>query len=257
MALRALSARLRHPPSGRDVPAPRARPRLVDMLLGKVATLIMAATALALGVATFAVLSRGMSLTRRPHVEAGLFLANLVVLLLLALALAGRLARVIAERRRGLAGARLHVRLVVLFSVVAVTPTIVVGVFAAVFFHLGIQIWFNDRVRTALGEAVQASRATCRSTTTPSAPTRSRWRRTWRRRARCNTSTPAHSARCWPTPATPGGWTRPRSTIRAPTRWWSRPACWAGSASPRRRVRPPCWRMTATSPSWTAPTAAP
>ncbi len=135
----------------------RSRPRLVDMLLGRVATLILAATALALGIATFAVLSRGMSLTRRPHVEAGLFVANLVVLLMLAAALAGRLARVIADRRRGLAGARLHVRLVLLFSVVAVTPTIVVGVFAGVFFHLGIQIWFNDRVRTALEEAVQAS----------------------------------------------------------------------------------------------------
>ena len=135
----------------------RFGPPVFDILLGKVSTLIMAATALALGIATFAVLSRGMSLTRRPHVEAGLFVSNLVVLLLLAAALAGRLARVVAERRSGLAGARLHVRLVMLFGVVAVAPTIVVGVFAGVFFHLGIQIWFNDRVRTALDEAVQAS----------------------------------------------------------------------------------------------------
>ncbi len=134
-----------------------SRPRLVDILLGKVVTLIIAATALALGITTFAVLSRGMSLTRRPHVEAALFISNLIVLLLLAAALTGRLARVVAERRSGLAGAKLHVRLVMLFGVVAVTPTIVVGVFAGVFFHLGIQIWFNDRVRTALDEAVQAS----------------------------------------------------------------------------------------------------
>ena len=42
----------------------------------------MAATALALGIATFTVLSRGMSLTRRPHVEALLFVSNLIVLLL-------------------------------------------------------------------------------------------------------------------------------------------------------------------------------
>ncbi len=82
-----------------------SRPRLVDILLGKVVTLIIAATALALGIATFAVLSRGMSLTRRPHVEAALFISNLIVLLLLAAALAGRLTRVVAERRRGLAGA--------------------------------------------------------------------------------------------------------------------------------------------------------
>ena len=55
-------------------------------------------------------------------------------------------------------GSRLHVRLVLLFSVVAVTPTIVVAVFATAFFNLGIQAWFNDRVRTALSESLEASR---------------------------------------------------------------------------------------------------
>jgi two-component system nitrogen regulation sensor histidine kinase NtrY len=47
---------------------------------------------------------------------------------------------------------------VVLFSVVAVTPAIVVAVFATFFFHLGIQAWFNETVRTALQESVKASR---------------------------------------------------------------------------------------------------
>jgi two-component system nitrogen regulation sensor histidine kinase NtrY len=62
------------------------------------------------------------------------------------------------ERRRGSAGSRLHVRLVLLFSVVAVTPAIVVAVFSTMVFNLGIQAWFNDPVRTALQEGLQASR---------------------------------------------------------------------------------------------------
>ena len=45
-----------------------------------------------------------------------------------------------------------------LFSVVAVTPTILVALFATAFFTLGIQGWFNDRVRTALNEGLEASR---------------------------------------------------------------------------------------------------
>ncbi len=138
-------------------PATALLARIADLALGKTATLVVAVTALALGIATFAVLSRGMSLAQRPHAEATLLVGNLLVLLLLAAALIVRLARVIGERRSGTAGAKLHVRLVLLFGVVAVTPTIVVGVFAAVFFHFGIQIWFSDRVRTALEEAVQAS----------------------------------------------------------------------------------------------------
>ena len=130
----------------------------MDLLLGKVVTLLLAALALVLGIATFAMLSRGMSLSWRPNVVLAMVVSNLVVLLLLGAVLSGRLTRVWVERRRGSAGSRLHVRLVLLFSVVAVTPTIVVAVFATAFFNLGIQAWFNDRVRTALSESLEASR---------------------------------------------------------------------------------------------------
>ena len=131
---------------------------MVDALLGKTVTLVLAAVALALGVGTFAVLSGGVRLQYRPNVVYAAVLANLVVLLLLGALLSGRITRVWVDRRRGSAGSRLHVRLVVLFSVVAVTPTILVAVFATAFFNLGIQAWFNDRVRTALNEGLEASR---------------------------------------------------------------------------------------------------
>ncbi len=132
--------------------------QIVNAALGKVVTLVLAALALALGVGTFVMLSGGVDLSWRPNLLFAMVLSNLVVLLLLGAVLAGRLTRVWVERRRGSAGSRLHVRLVLLFSVVAVTPTIVVAVFATAFFNLGIQAWFNDRVRTALNESLEASR---------------------------------------------------------------------------------------------------
>jgi len=141
------------------VPEPPQRSllrRMADVLLGKVVTLLLAAFALALGLSTFAMMSGGVSLT--PNLMFALVLSNLVVVLLLGAVLAGRITRVWVERRRGSAGSRLHVRLVMLFSVVAVTPAIVVAVFATAFFNLGIQSWFNDRVRTALNEGLEASR---------------------------------------------------------------------------------------------------
>ena len=49
-------------------------------------------------------------------------------------------------------------RLVFLFSGVAVAPTIVVACFAVAFFHFGIQSWFNDPVRESLAESLQVSR---------------------------------------------------------------------------------------------------
>ena len=139
---------------------PRSRlRRLADILLGKVVTLVLAAVALLLGIATFVLLSGGAPITLRPNVVFGTVLANVTVLLLLGAALAGRLTRVWVERRRGSAGARLHVRLVLLFSVVAVTPSIVVAVFASAFFNLGIQSWFDDRIRSALDGSLAVARS--------------------------------------------------------------------------------------------------
>ena len=156
------------PPASALLPAPEQRVRegrnagrlrrLGDILLGKVVTLVLAAGALALGIATFVLLAGGVPLGVGPNVVFVAVLANLVVLLLLGAVLAGRVTRVWVERRRGSAGSRLHVRLVLLFSGVAVVPAIVVAVFASAFFDLGIQSWFNDRVRTALDESLQVAR---------------------------------------------------------------------------------------------------
>jgi two-component system nitrogen regulation sensor histidine kinase NtrY len=132
--------------------------RVGDLLLGKVVTLLLVVLALGVGVSTFVILARGASGGLKPGVSVGLVLANLSALLLLGAVLAGRLTRVWVERRRGSAGARLHVRLVMLFSGVAVAPTILVAVFAVAFFHFGIQSWFNDPVREVLNESLQASR---------------------------------------------------------------------------------------------------
>ena len=134
------------------------RQRVGDAALGKVATLLLAAAALGVSIATFILIVHGTPLNLRPGVGVGMVLANVSVLMLLGAVLAGRLTRVWVERRRGSAGARLHVQLVLLFSGVAVAPTIVVAVFAVVFFHFGIQSWFNDPVRAALDQSLQASR---------------------------------------------------------------------------------------------------
>ncbi len=149
------------PPGSAPLPARRRRSfpgRIIDILLGKFATLVLAAIALVLGITSFVLLANGATSRVKPGLVFGLTLANLVVLLLLFAVLAGRLTRVWVERRRGSAGSRMHVRLVLLFSVVAVTPTIVVALLATAFFHYGIEAWFNTRVSTALDEAKEASR---------------------------------------------------------------------------------------------------
>jgi two-component system nitrogen regulation sensor histidine kinase NtrY len=126
-------------------------------MLGRVATLLVASTALLLGLVSFAVLAGRIKLSVHSGVAVGMIVADFAALLLLILVLAGRITRILMEHRRGAAGARLHARLALLFGGVAAVPTIVVAAFAIVFFNFGIQAWFNQRVQTALDESNQVA----------------------------------------------------------------------------------------------------
>lgn len=94
-----------------------------------------------------------------PPTLIGLGLVNLTMVLCLGVLVAWRLVRLWAERRSGRAGARLHARLVVTFSLVAIVPTILVAIFAAVTLNLGVESWFSSRVKTAIGGALNVAQA--------------------------------------------------------------------------------------------------
>ncbi|MCR6632171.1 MAG: PAS domain-containing sensor histidine kinase [Magnetospirillum sp.] len=96
-----------------------------------------------------------------PDPRTVLSLLGLDVALLLALgAVVGvRIVAVWRARRRGSTGSRLHLRFIILFSLVAVTPAIVVSVGSTVFFRYGVESWFSDRVRTALQASLQVAKA--------------------------------------------------------------------------------------------------
>ncbi len=89
----------------------------------------------------------------RPHLDQLLLLINVILVLPLFAIVAWRLVQVWTERRRGLAGSRLHIRLVTLFSLVAVIPTIIVAVFSYLLFSFGVQAWFSERVSSALSQS--------------------------------------------------------------------------------------------------------
>ena len=109
---------------------------------------ILAMAAAVSGIATYAAFTDGMT---DPEDRSVLYLllTDLILLLLLGAIIARRFVGVWAARRSGLAGAKLHGRLVALFSLVAITPTIIVGVFSAIYLDMG-QGWFSDRVRGVL-----------------------------------------------------------------------------------------------------------
>ncbi|NQU61208.1 MAG: PAS domain-containing sensor histidine kinase [Rhodospirillales bacterium] len=100
------------------------------------------------GVATVATMTGGGEIDIQTILN--LLFIDGIILLLLGLFVAKRLVTIWQDRRKGQAGAGLHVRLVMLFGLVAVTPAILVAVFSAIFINYGLNQWFNKRVNTAV-----------------------------------------------------------------------------------------------------------
>jgi two-component system nitrogen regulation sensor histidine kinase NtrY len=95
----------------------------------------------------------------KPKRVLSLMLLNITLLALLSGIIGRRVWRLWKSLRIGSAGSRLQKRILVLFSLVTITPTIIVSVFSAFFFNLGIQTWFNDRVQTAVQESLAVAEA--------------------------------------------------------------------------------------------------
>ena len=112
--------------------------------------LIAAITA---GVTTFVAMTGTVPGKVAPRIIVSLLYLDLVLLLGLAALIARRLVILWVARRRGKAGARLYARLVLLFSLVAVTPTIIVALFSVILFDFGLQGWFSKHVSTAVKES--------------------------------------------------------------------------------------------------------
>ncbi|MFQ3665364.1 MAG: PAS domain-containing sensor histidine kinase [Sphingomonadaceae bacterium] len=122
---------------------------------------VLAAAAAAIGLMSYAILTRGQvpATGLSPSLVTGLLIVNLVPLMALLVLIARRVALLLANRRAGLTGASLHVRLVALFAALAAIPTILVVVFASLLFQFGVQFWFSDRARTVLDNADRVAQA--------------------------------------------------------------------------------------------------
>jgi len=77
-----------------------------------------------------------------------LLILNLVLLLLLGAVVSWQFIALWLERRRGLLGARLHLRLVLWFSLIAMVPTIIISLFSVLFVIFAVNEFFTDQIST-------------------------------------------------------------------------------------------------------------
>lgn len=113
-----------------------------------------------LAFATFAILGEMEGLGRASrHALRAVLLADFVYAMVVAVFVARRVGDMVAARRRQSAGSQLHSRLVRFFTAIALIPTVLLAIFAAITLNFGLEGWFSDRVRDVVANSLAAAQA--------------------------------------------------------------------------------------------------
>ena len=126
------------------------------LALSRRAAVLLTVAAVVSCLATYSMLTK-----RSTDIDTVYWLLNLdlILLLMMGTVVARQIVRLWSERKRGIAGAKLHVRLVFVFGVLAAAPAILMAVFSSIFLYFGIHAWFNDHVSTAVHESLEVAQA--------------------------------------------------------------------------------------------------
>jgi two-component system nitrogen regulation sensor histidine kinase NtrY len=128
-------------------------PRLSMRLLGSIAVVL----ALFSATVTFAVLAGLTPVAPTHQVVVSVLLVDAVAALLLIGVIGREIWNIMQARRHGRAGARLHVRIIGLFSVVAAVPAILVAIVASITLDRGLAPWFTSRIQSVIQNSLTVS----------------------------------------------------------------------------------------------------
>src|SRR6202171_1522045 len=137
------------PPVSVSPPFPRP-PRTLRGFLAPAAVVLALLSALL----TFLVLTGLTPIIPTHEVVVSVLLANATMVVVLIAIVAWGFFDLIRARRKGRAGARLHVRIAFMFGIVAAVPAILVAIIASITLERGLDRWFSTRTRAIVGSAV-------------------------------------------------------------------------------------------------------
>ncbi|WP_264045996.1 sensor histidine kinase NtrY-like [Methylobacterium flocculans] len=120
---------------------------------------LVVVTALVSAITTFLILAGVIRVTPTPAVGLTLLGINVFLVLCLVVIIAWEARVFLHARRTNAAVARLHSRIVGLFSLIAILPTVLLAVVAAVTIDRGLSLGFTDRVRDVVLKSVEVADA--------------------------------------------------------------------------------------------------
>ena len=124
-----------------------------------IAGLVVVVLSLFSGFATYLILTGLTPIVPTHSVVVSVLLINALLVLAMIGMIAWQVMGLWSARRRQAAGARLHVRIVSLFSFIAVLPAILLAIFASISLDRGLDQWFSSRTKSILQNSISVARA--------------------------------------------------------------------------------------------------
>ena len=93
------------------------------------------------------------------RVVIGLVAANSIFVMAMIYLIGREVTNLLKARNRGRAAAQLHIRIVLLFSIVAITPAILVAIFATLTLNAGLDRWFGMRTQSIVQSSLNVAQA--------------------------------------------------------------------------------------------------
>ncbi len=121
--------------------------------------LVLVALSIFAGLATYLILTGLTPIIPKHSVVVTVLLINAVLVLGMVALIAWQVWGLWVARRRQAAGAQLHVRIVALFSIIAVLPAILLAIFASVSLDRGLDHWFSTRTQSIIKNSVNVATA--------------------------------------------------------------------------------------------------
>jgi two-component system, NtrC family, nitrogen regulation sensor histidine kinase NtrY len=121
--------------------------------------LVVVSLAVVSGLATFLILTGLTPIVPRTSVVITVLLLNVVLIVAMVGVITFQIAGMWRAWRENLAGARLHVRIVALFSLIAALPALLLAFAATTTFSRSLDSWFSTRTRTIIANSLEVANA--------------------------------------------------------------------------------------------------
>lgn len=111
------------------------------------------------GLVTYVVLTGLTPIEPTESVVNAFLIGNSCLVIALLIATGREFLGLLQARQRGRAAARFHIRIVALFSLIAVLPAVLVAIFAFITLDRGLDRWFQDRTREIVDNSISVANA--------------------------------------------------------------------------------------------------